>query len=96
MKEREFGVICDQSLCKSSSIFTENYTVDRDEDNYPYCDTSDIDFLEEYTRQHMTPLNLIDILKTILKEHPNLIPNQNWLIKECEDWEDIETTVIEE
>lgn len=96
MKEIEFGVICDQSLCKSSSILSENYTVDRDEDNYPYCDTSDIDFLEEYTRQHMTPLNLIDTLKTILKEHPNLVPNQKWLIQECEDWEDIETTVIEE
>ena len=96
MKEREFGVICNQSLGKSSSIFTENYTVDRDEDNYPYCDTSDIDFLEEYTRQHMTPLELIDTLRTILKEHPNLVSNQKWLIQECEGWEDIETNIDEE
>lgn len=94
MKETEFDVVIDQCLCKSTTILTE-CKQELDDEGYSFYDTSDIDFKDEYERQRMTPLQLINKLKEVLTKHPNLVPNQKWLIQECEGWEDIETTVIE-
>lgn len=75
---------CSQTLCKSLSIDTTVYDDDYNIDEESWCEF------------HYTPLLLIRKLKEILIEHPNIVALQEKLIKECEDWDDVETTVIED
>lgn len=96
MKKQDFDVTCSQTLCKNTYISTENYIIENDKENNPFYNTSEVDFEHEFVDQRMTPLELINELYHILMENPNLVYNRDYLLKECSDWEEIETTIIED
>lgn len=78
--EKEFNVLCSQTLSKSTPIWTDNYIpgasgVDYEPDmDGGYCaygwqeddDTSDTNWAEEYKNDHYTPLELINKFKEYL------------------------------
>lgn len=81
--EKEFDVTCTQVLSKTVGVWTDNYI--------PYCDegsddgigyhdewedTSDTDWKKEYSRNHLTPLQLIEKFKERLMEE----------LKQVEKW----------
>ena len=104
--ERQFDVCISQTLSKSTSVTTNDYVpeVDQDEDGYhDYSDTSDTDWKEAYKNEHFTPLQLIGEFKDFLTKHlPDPIVDVKefrrfkYLIGECEGWIEDETEVIEE
>lgn len=80
--EKEFEVTCSQSLSKTVSVWTNNYTpgaegVDYEPDDeggyyasawHDDDDTSDTDWKEEYCSEHFTPIQLIQKFKEFLEE----------------------------
>jgi hypothetical protein len=114
--DKEFDVTCSQTLSKTVSVWTDNYVpgasgVDYDSDDEGGCyaspwhdpdDTSDTDWAEEYKREHLTPLDLIKKLRSLLldidsdslKSHP-CYQHKQYYISECSDWIDDETEFIE-
>jgi len=81
-EEKEFSIVCSQSLSKTVSVFTSNYIpgasgVDYESDDEGGCcavgwhdpdDTSDTDWDEEYhDNDHYTPLQLISLFKQHLE-----------------------------
>ena len=79
--EKEFEVTCSQSLSRTASVWTDNYIpgasgVDYEPDGEGGCcasgwqdpdDTSDTDWAKEYSYEHFTPLQLIEMLKVKLE-----------------------------
>lgn len=104
--ERQFDVCISQTLSKSTSVTTNDYVpeVDQDEDGvYESTDTSDTDWNEAYKNEHLTPLQLIGEFKDFLTKHlpdpvVDLAEYKKWkkLISECESWAEDELTVLEE
>lgn len=104
--ERQFDVCISQTLSKSTSVTTNDYVpeVDQDEDGvYESTDTSDTDWNEAYKNEHLTPLQLIGEFKDFLTKHlpdpvVDLAEYKKWkkLISECEGWAEDELTVLEE
>lgn len=109
--EKEFDVLCSQTLSKSfkvlSSNYTEGYDEERDDDGHtakiPWIDTQDIDWESEFKyNEHHTPLELINLFKQCLEDnlHKGIVfktPHYTkHLIEECEGWVDDETVIIEE
>lgn len=104
--ERQFDVCISQTLSKSTSVTTDDYVpeVDEDEDGfYKSANTSDTDWNKAYKNEHLTPLQLINEFKDFLTKHlPDPIIDVKefqrfkYLIDECEDWTEDETEVVEE
>ena len=104
--DRQFDVCISQILSKSTSVTTNDYVpeVDQDEDGiYESTDTSDTDWNEAYKNEHLTPLQLIGKFKDFLTKHlpdpvVNLTEYKKWkkLISECDGWVEDELTVLEE
>jgi hypothetical protein len=119
--EKEFDVTCSQSLSKTVIVTTNNYIpgaegVDYEpDDEGGYCavgwhdpdDTSDTDWEEEYSNEHYTPLQLINLFKRHLSDELNVILNSpeeksnkekflRHLIDECSDWTEDETEYVED
>lgn len=104
--DRQFDVCISQTISKSTSITTNDYVpeVDQDEDGvYESTDTSDTDWNEAYKNEHLTPLQLIGEFKNFLTKHlpdpvVDLAEYKKWkkLISECEGWTEDELTVLEE
>lgn len=106
-KGLEFEVAISQSLSKTTTVITTDY---KEEEDYDDClnqkvmvaNTEDTDWNRVYTEQHYTPIELINILRNYLKndiEHnytPLSLTTKENLIKECENWIEDETEVIEE
>jgi hypothetical protein len=80
--EKEFGVTCCQTLSKTVTVYTDNYTpgaegVDYESDDeggytavgwHDDDDTSDTDWAEEYhANDYHTPLQLIELFKRYLE-----------------------------
>lgn len=86
-------VCTSQSLSKTVSVTTNNYTMDGCEDEHPDYDFSDTNWTEEYhDNDHYTPQQLMELFKQCLitmHEHGYVFksPGQDaHLIKECEGW----------
>ena len=104
--DRQFDVCISQILSKSTSVTTNDYVpeVDQDEDGiYESTDTSDTDWNEAYKNEHLTPLQLIGKFKDFLTKHlpdpvVDLAEYKKWkkLISECDGWVEDELTVLEE
>ena len=121
--EKEFDVTCSQSLSKTVTVTTNNYIpgasgVDYEpDDEGGYCavgwhdpdDTSDTDWEEEYSNEHYTPLELIELYKETLKEQlkswegmddtvsaKTQIRKIEHLIEECDNWTEDETEYVED
>lgn len=104
--ERQFDVCISQTLSKSTSVTTNDYVpeVDQDEDGCCYSsDTSDTDWGKAYKNEHLTPLQLIGEFKDFLTKHlpdpvVDIAEYKKWkkLISECNGWVEDELTVLEE
>ena len=101
--EREFDVCVSQSLSKSTSIYTQDYQPEYDEeDGHTYADTSQTDWKKAYNDVAMTPLDIIQsaekIAKALLEEGKTRFAGiyLKSLVEECQDWNDDETEIIEE
>ena len=80
--EKEFDITCSQSLSRTTSVWTSNYTpgasgVDYEFDGEGYCasgwhdpdDTSDTNWADEYEENgYKTPLQLIQMLRKYLEQ----------------------------
>ena len=119
--EKEFEVTCSQSLSKTVTVTTNNYIpgasgVDYEPDDeggyyasgwHDPDDTSDTNWEEEYSNEHYTPLQLINLFKRHLSDELNAIlnstgekPNKERLLRhlidECSDWTENETEYVED
>lgn len=105
-EERTFNVCISQTLSKSTSVETNDYVPEVDEDEmgkFECLDTSDTDWNKAYLDNHLTPLQLIEKFKEFLTKHlPDPIVNvksyKDWkyLISECENWVEDEMEVMED
>ena len=108
--EREFDVLCSQSLSKTATVFTQNYTpiTEREYDGETYFDvtdydTSNTDWGDEYhENDHYTPIQLIELFQKYLLDEVNgsCTVNKNndylnHLISECNNWTEDETMIVE-
>lgn len=106
-EEREFSILCSQTLSKVSTVFTSSYTpvVEEEYDDMggwhqEYPDTSDTNWSDEYANnEHYTPLQLIELFKEHLKNElsnyelpQNRVNRYKYLIEECSNWIEDETT----
>lgn len=89
--DKEFDVTVSQTLSKNTSVTTQDY-IEEDCLYGPEFDTSNVDWHEEYSNQHYTPLDLINELKMIFETYKNggtLEPTKqkiNCILKECANW----------
>lgn len=101
--EREFNVIISQSLSKEVTVSTSSYIPEYDEeDGHTYANTEDTDWVDVVKDSELhTPLQLIQILKEVLEKdlaagivfkNPRITQE---LIKECDDWSNDETEIVE-
>lgn len=87
-----FDVLCSQTLSRSYKVVSDSE------------DVSEVSWFNEYKDNGFhTPLELIDILKIILKtylrqDHPLYGDSQltQKIIEECEGWEEDETVIEQE
>lgn len=101
--EKEFDVCVSQSLSKSTSIYTQDYQPEYDEETgHTDADTTYTDWKKAYTNVAMTPLEIINaagkIAKALLEEGKTRVAGVylKSLAEECEEWNEDELEVIEE
>ena len=106
--EKEFDVVCSQTLSKNDSVFTNGYDYIEDYDpedgGYVSYDTINVIWSEEWhDNDHYTPLQLIELFQKYLLDEVNgsctVNKNTNYLnhlISECEGWTEDETDYVEE
>lgn len=109
VEEREFEVTISQTLSKNTTVYTNDYCgggyypeVEKDIDGYHTItcmepiDTSDTDWVEVYSKEHYTPLELIKEFKKMLESNePILESKRKHLIEECMDWVEDDFEVCE-
>lgn len=110
-EEREFNIMCSQTLSKTNVVFTNNYipVVEEEYDDMggwhqEYPDTSDTNWSDEYAdNDHYTPLQLIELFKKHLEDElssgelsQSKVNNYKYIIEECNNWSEDETTFVEE
>lgn len=103
---RIFKVCVSQTISKNTTVNTNDYHLEiDDEDNYPYADTSDTNWVTAYSNDHYTPLELIRMFKKSLEyARDTYSPNNSifsikqikHLISECEGWMEDDYDIIEE
>lgn len=100
--EREFNVCAMQTLVKETTISTDQYLPEYDEeDGHTYANTDDTDWVKTYEEIACTPKFLIEACKKIAQWAVNngtksidgmYLPA---IIKECDGW-DVDNTQVEE
>ena len=102
--DREFDVICSQTLSKSMTVTTNDYQPEFDEeDGRTYANTEDTDWSEAFANSGgYTPLELIQLFGQILESFfkcgivfktPKYTQD---LINECKGWQDDDTEIMED
>lgn len=101
-KEEEFQCLCCQTLSKSSTVFTSDYTPLYEDECGDY-DTSNVNWESEYhDNDHYTPIQLIALFRQCLEENlkngivfktPGVTEH---LIEECKGWTEDETVYTED
>lgn len=108
--EKEFGVLCSQTLSRSVPCITNDYDsegeeLDEDGNIVPInIDTSETCWEDVYAENdHRTPLQLINLFKNYLSNkltgNPPMPESPSFLkhlIKDCEGWIEDETVVMED
>lgn len=101
--EKEFDVCVSQSLSKSTSIYTQDYQPEYDEETgHTDADTTNTDWKKAYQNVAMTPLDIINaagkLAKAFLEEGKTRVEGiyLKSLVEECKDWSNDELEVIEE
>ena len=96
-----------ETITRKVTLSTTDYISEEDwDDEFGKCvsaDTSDTDWVREYSNQEYTILELIDKLKVYIEEDiRNTSPNTGKgrelqrLLSACSDWEQVELNVEEE
>jgi len=104
--EHDFDCTCTQVLSKTSTVTTDKYIFECEQDEEGYWEgynTSEICWADEYRdNDHYTPLQLIELFKTHLEEElkSNTVAKENisrykHLISECKDWTEDEIEYTE-
>lgn len=101
--EREFDVLVSQTLSRNTSIYTDDYCPEFDEeDGRTYANTEETDWKKAYQNVAMTPLEIIGaaekIAKALLEQGQTRVGDVylKSLVKECEGWNEDELEVMEE
>lgn len=101
--EKEFEVAVSQTLSKSTSIWTNQYQPEYDEETgHTDADTTYTDWKKAYKDVAMTPLEIIQncgkIAKALLEEGKTRFAGiyLKDLVEECDDWQEDDYEVIEE
>lgn len=110
--DEEFEITCSQTLSKTVTVTTNNYIpgasgVDYERDDEGGCyavpyhddpDTSDTDWADEYKTKHLTPLDLIKKLRSLLMDIDSgalrsnpCYQHKQYYINECSGWIEDET-----
>ena len=101
--EQEFEIHITQTLSKNAIVSTDDYIPETDDETGEISvDTTDTNWLEEYEKDHFTPLQLIAFLKRYLEEelsHDGSVSKNplyiKYLISECDNWVNEETEIEE-
>jgi hypothetical protein len=100
--ERDFDVLISQTLSRDTTITTQDYQPEFDEeDRITYANTEDTDWKKAYCDVAMTPLEIIGaaekIAKVLLEQGQTRVGGiyLKSLIQDCEGWVENETEVIE-
>ena len=90
--EEEFDVTVSQTLSKETTVWTDDYILECDDEGYRDYDTSETRWSEVYRETKMTPLDIINACKTLAQHLLQLGTayigplHMNALIEECEGW----------
>ena len=101
-KEIERDVIAVYSLSTSQPTTTTDYYCEGDDYEGYYEFTDDTDWSKEFREQHYSPLELIEMYKKELIEKKKFLSNLyeiheiERIIKECENWEQVEEDIYED
>jgi hypothetical protein len=100
--EMDFDVRVTQTLVKETTISTDQYQPEYDEeDGHTYANTDDTDWQDAYEKVALTPSQLIEVCGKLAQHLINggiKKVDGIWLpaiVKECNDWDVDETTVEE-
>ena len=100
--EKDFDVLISQTLSKDTSICTQDYQPEFDEETgYTDANTDDTDWKKAYCDVAMTPLEIIGaaekIAKALLEQGQTRVGGVylKSLVKDCEGWVEDETEVME-
>lgn len=102
---KEFDVVISQTLSKSTTVYTNDYKEEVDEDEEGkriVTNTSDTNWLEAYKENHLTLPNLLKDVREILKD--NYRRKAEWYnkkklkfyIDELSNWVEDEIEVVED
>ena len=101
--EREFDVLVSQTLSRNTSIYTDDYCPEFDEeDGRTYANTEETDWKKAYQNVAMTPLEIIGaaekIAKALLEQGQTRVGDVylKSLVQDCEGWNEDELEVMEE
>lgn len=102
IQEQDFDVCVTQTLVKETTISTDQYRPEYDEENgHTYANTDNTDWKDAYQEVACTPIMLIDVCKKIAQwaiDNGTKRIDGMWLpriVEECDDWEVNETNVEE-
>lgn len=103
--ESDFKVSACQTLEKTVEVTTDNYCLYKDEENGSLVeDTENTDWKEVFEEnEHFTPLQLIALFKRYLQNRldgsiavSDAKDYLEYIIDECNDWLEVETSFIED
>lgn len=100
--EREFDVLVSQTLSRDTSIYTDDYCPEFDEETgYTDANTDETDWKKAYCDAAMTPLEIIGaaekIAKVLLEQGQTRVGGVylKGLVRDCEGWNEDELEVVE-
>lgn len=101
---KEFDVVISQTLSKSTTVYTNDYKEEVDEDEEGkrlVTNTSDTNWLEAYKENHLTLPNLLKDVREILKDNLrkskwNEKKNLKFYIDELSNWVEDEIEVVKD
>ena len=100
--EKDFDVLISQTLSRDTTITTQDYQPEFDEETgYTDANTDDTDWKKAYCDVAMTPLEIIGaaekIAKALLEQGQTRVGGVylKSLVKDCEGWVEDETEVME-
>lgn len=101
---KEFDVVISQTLSKSTTVYTNDYKEEVDEDEEGkrlVTNTSDTNWLEAYKENHLTLPNLLRNIREILKDNLRKSKwdekkNLKFYIDELSNWVEDEIEVVKD
>lgn len=101
---KEFDVVISQTLSKSTTVYTNDYKEEVDEDEEGkrlVTNTSDTNWLEAYKENHLTLPNLLKNVREILKDNLRKSKwdekkNLKFYIDELSNWVEDEIEVVKD